>query len=115
MVTYLTLRLALFPDEDYEEVAARVTGLLDGFGCRDASWSMPTASAITRARKRLGRGVFPELFERTCGPVAGDTAGGADRAGRRPWLVPAGLAPTGLVGLGRSPVSYNAGAGSIVR
>ena len=33
---------------------------------------MPTASAITQARKRLGRDVFPELFERTCGPVAGD-------------------------------------------
>ena len=32
---------------------------------------MPTASAITQARKRLGRNVFPELFERTCGPVAG--------------------------------------------
>ena len=35
---------------------------------------MPTASAITQARKRLGRQVFPELFERTCGPVAGDAS-----------------------------------------
>ena len=35
---------------------------------------MPTASAITQARKRLGRDVFPELFERTCGPVAGDAS-----------------------------------------
>jgi hypothetical protein len=32
---------------------------------------VPTTSAITQARKRLGRQVFPELFERTCGPVAG--------------------------------------------
>lgn len=73
VITYLTLGLALFPDEDYEEVAARVTGSLDRFGCWDAAWSVPTASAITQARKRLGRQVLPELFERTCGPVAGDT------------------------------------------
>ena len=33
--------------------------------------SVPTASAVTQARKRLGLDVFPELFERTCGPVAG--------------------------------------------
>ena len=72
VITYLTLGLCLFPDDDYEEVAARVTGSLDRFGCWDASWSVPTASAITQARKRLGRDVFPELFERTCGPVAGD-------------------------------------------
>ena len=70
---YLTLGLALFPDDDYEEVAARVTGSLDRFGCWDAGWSVPTASAITQARKRQGRDVFAELFERTCGPVAGDT------------------------------------------
>src|SRR6266536_2405879 len=73
VITYLTLGLCLFPDDDYEEVAARVTGSLDRFGCWDAGWTVPTASAITQARKRLGRGVFPELFERTCGPVAGDT------------------------------------------
>jgi len=72
VTTYLTLGLCLFPDDDYEEVATRVTGSLDRFGCWDASWSVPTASAVTQARKRLGREVFPELFERTCGPVAGE-------------------------------------------
>ncbi|HMR47688.1 MAG TPA: IS4 family transposase [Arachnia sp.] len=71
VTAYLTLALCLFPDDDYEEVAARVTGTLDRFGVWDASWTAPTASAITQARKRLGREVFPELFERTCGPVAG--------------------------------------------
>ena len=30
-------------------------------------------SAVTQARKRLGRKVFAELFERTCGPVAGES------------------------------------------
>jgi hypothetical protein len=71
VITYLTLALGLFPDDDYTEVATRVTGSLDRWGCWDAGWSVPTASAITQARKRLGREVFPELFERTCGPVAG--------------------------------------------
>jgi hypothetical protein len=71
VITYLTLALSLFPDDDYTEVATRVTGSLDRWGCWDDGWSVPTASAITQARKRLGREVFPELFERTCGPVAG--------------------------------------------
>lgn len=73
VTAYVTLGLSLFPDDDYEEVATKVTGSLDRFGSWDAGWSVPTASAITQARKRLGRGVFPELFERTCGSVAGDT------------------------------------------
>jgi hypothetical protein len=73
VTAYLTLGLCLFPDDDYEEVATKVTGSLDRFGCWDAAWTVPTASAITQARKRLGREMFPELFERTCGPVAGDT------------------------------------------
>ena len=69
---YMTLALALFADEDYEEVATRVTGSLDRFGCWNAAWTVPTSSAVSQARKRLGRKVFPELFERCCGPVAGD-------------------------------------------
>ena len=77
VITYLTLALSLFAEDDYEEVATKVTGSLDRFGCWDAAWSVPTASAITQARKRLGREVFPELFERTCGPVAGDACPGA--------------------------------------
>ncbi|MGH3586827.1 MAG: IS4 family transposase [Pseudonocardiaceae bacterium] len=72
VITYLTLGLCLFPEDDYAEVATRVTGSLDRWGCWDAAWTVPTASAITQARKRLGRNLFPELFERTCGPVAGD-------------------------------------------
>jgi hypothetical protein len=74
VITYLTLALCLFPDDDYEEVATKVTGSLDRWGCWNAAWTVPTASAITQARKRLGRQVFPELFERTCGPVAGEAS-----------------------------------------
>src|SRR5512143_186357 len=72
VTAYLTLALSVFPDDDYTEVATRVTGSLDRFGCWDAGWSVPTSSAITQARKRLGRKVFAEIFERCCGPVAGE-------------------------------------------
>src|SRR6266508_2255252 len=71
VTAYLTLGLVLFPDDDYTEVAAKVTGSLDRFGCWNAGWSVPTSSAITQARKRLGRKLFAELFANTCGPVAG--------------------------------------------
>lgn len=79
VVFYLTLALCLFPDDDYEEVAEKVTGALDKFGCWDAGWSPPTGSAITQARKRLGREVFGEVFKATCGPVAGETGPLAQR------------------------------------
>jgi len=78
VTTYLTLALALFPDDDYEEVATKVTGSLDRFGCWDAAWAVPTSSGITQARKRLGRKLFAEVFERCCGPVAGDVGSTAE-------------------------------------
>lgn len=90
VVVYLTLGLCLFAQDDYEEVATKVTGSLDRWGCWNAGWSVPTASAITQARKRLGRAVFAEIFERTCGPVAGDASPTAGLlalgAARGAWL-----------------------------
>jgi hypothetical protein len=75
-VAYLTMAMSLFPDDDYEEVAARVTGSLSAWGCWDAAWSVPTASGITQARKRLGRDVMPEIFEGVAEAVAtSDTRG----------------------------------------
>jgi hypothetical protein len=90
VVAYLTMALCLFPEDDYTEVATKVTGSLDRFGCWGADWSVPTPSAITQARKRLGRTVFPEIFERTCGPVAGEASPVAGVVatglGRGSWL-----------------------------
>ena len=36
MVAYLTMAMSLFPDDDYEEVAAKVTGSLSDWGCWNA-------------------------------------------------------------------------------
>lgn len=76
VVAYLTMAMCLFPDDDYEEVATKVTGSLSRFGCWDASWAVPTASGITQARKRLGPKVMAEVFEGVAEPVAtSDTRG----------------------------------------
>lgn len=71
VIAYLVLGLALFPEDDYTEVATKVTGSLDKFGCWAPDWSVPTSSAITQARKRLGPNFFEELFHQVAGPVAG--------------------------------------------
>jgi Insertion element 4 transposase N-terminal len=77
VVAYLTMALCLFPDDDYEEVAAKVTGALSRFGCWDASWSVPTSSGISQARKRLGAPVMADVFEGVAQAVAtGDTRQG---------------------------------------
>lgn len=77
VTAYLTMGLCLFADDDYEEVATKVTGSLDRWGCWDASWSVPTASAITQARKRLGAKVLAEVFEAVAEPVGGMFTRGA--------------------------------------
>lgn len=70
VVAYLTMALCLFPADDYEEVAAKVTGALSRFGCWDASWEVPTSSGITQARKRLGPAVMADVFEGVAQAVA---------------------------------------------
>jgi hypothetical protein len=62
--------LCLFARDPYEEVATRVTGSLAERDCWNASWPVPTASAISQARKRLGRDIIKALFYRTAEPVA---------------------------------------------
>ena len=77
VTAYLTMALCLFGDDDYEEVTTKVTGSLDRWGCWDAAWSVPTSSAITQARKRLGRKVFAEVFDAVAEPVGGMFTRGA--------------------------------------
>jgi hypothetical protein len=65
-VVYLVMALALFADDDYEEVAARLTETLIAWGCWDDSWSLPTSGGITQARQRLG--AHEEALRRGGGP-----------------------------------------------
>jgi hypothetical protein len=83
VVAYLTMGLCLFADDPYEEVATKVTGSLAEWGCWNAAWPVPTSSAITQARKRLGREVVKDLFYRVAEPVAESATRGARLRGWR--------------------------------
>ena len=77
VMVYFAMALALFAEEDYEEVAARLTETLASWGCWDQSWVTPTSGGITQARKRLGPEPLELLFDRVAGPVAGVLTRGA--------------------------------------
>jgi Insertion element 4 transposase N-terminal/Family of unknown function (DUF6119) len=71
------MALALFADEDYEEVAARLTETLREWGCWDDAWEVPTSGGITQARQRLGAEPLRELFAQVAVPVAEEETLGA--------------------------------------
>jgi Insertion element 4 transposase N-terminal/Transposase DDE domain len=77
VVVYLVMALALLADDDYEEVAARLTETLAAWGCWDDSWSVPTSGGITQARQRLGYEPMKELFTEVAVPVAEQLTAGA--------------------------------------
>src|SRR5712691_3165577 len=77
VMTYFAMALALFADDDYEEVAVRLTETLRDWGCWDDSWSMPTSGGITQARQRLGSEPVKELFSQVAVPVAEEETAGA--------------------------------------
>src|SRR5229473_166215 len=64
-------------DDDYEEVAVRLTETLRDWGCWDDSWSVPTSGGITQARQRLGSEPVRELFSQVAVPVADEETAGA--------------------------------------
>jgi hypothetical protein len=75
VMVYFVMALALFADDDYAEVAARLAGTLRGWQCWDQEWD-PTPGAITQARQRLGPEPVAEVFRQVAVPVAGlDTIG----------------------------------------
>jgi hypothetical protein len=77
VMVYLIMAMALFAEDDYEEVAARLTETLTAWGCWDDSWSVPTSGGITQARQRLGYEPMKHLFAEVAAPVAGELTAGA--------------------------------------
>lgn len=77
MMVYYAMALALFADDDYEEVAARLGETLASWGCWDRGWTVPTSGGITQARARLGFEPVKELFDRVAVPVADELTRGA--------------------------------------
>jgi hypothetical protein len=84
VVAYLVMALALFADEDYEEVAARLAGTFADWDGWEESWgSIPTSGGITQARQRLGPEPMAELFTQVARPVADMVTAGAFLGRRR--------------------------------
>jgi Insertion element 4 transposase N-terminal/Transposase DDE domain len=77
VMVYFAMALALFADDDYEEVAVRLTETLRGWGCWDDGWEVPTSGGITQARQRLGYEPLAELFSQVAVPVAEELTRGA--------------------------------------
>jgi len=77
VMVYFVLAMALFADDDYEEVAVRLSETLTAWGCWDDSWSVPTSGGITQARQRLGHEPVKGLFSRVAVPVADELTAGA--------------------------------------
>src|SRR6266516_1908535 len=75
--------MCLFYDDDYEEVMRKLVGSLQSMDSWSDSWHVPSMSAITQARHRLGVEPMRELFERVAVPVAGPGTQAAWLRGRR--------------------------------
>jgi hypothetical protein len=82
MIRYV-IAMGLFFDESYDEVMRRLVGGLRRLGSWVDDWQVPTASAITQARTRLGVEPVKTLFERAAVPLAGPGTKGAWLARRR--------------------------------
>ncbi|MBF8190131.1 transposase domain-containing protein [Nonomuraea sp. K274] len=61
----------------------QMTGTLQRLGSWERDWRVPSTSAITQARQRLGSAPLHELFYRAAVPVAGLGTKGAWLRGRR--------------------------------
>src|SRR5260370_16750915 len=70
VMVYFVMALALFADDDYEEVAARLTETLTGWGCWANSWGAPTSGGITQALPRPAPRPLQTLFSNAAAPVS---------------------------------------------
>lgn len=76
VVVYYVIALGLFFGEAYGEVIRRLVWGLRFTRAWSEEWKIPTASAISQARARLGEEPLKELFHRAAVPIAS----GASRA-----------------------------------
>jgi hypothetical protein len=77
VMLYFAMALALYADDDYEEVMVRLSETLASWGCWDRDWTEPTSGGITQARVRLGSGPVAQVFETVAVPVADELTQGA--------------------------------------
>jgi hypothetical protein len=77
VTVYFVLALCLFCEEAYEEVMRKLVNGLNFLGNWSDNWRVPTSSAMTQARDRLGEEPLAELFDRVAVPMARPATVGA--------------------------------------
>ena len=77
VVVYYVLALNLFFDQAYEEVMRQLVNGLRFLGNWRQDWTVPSASALSQARTRLGEAPLKLLFERIAVPMARTVTRGA--------------------------------------
>ena len=77
VMVYFAMALALYGEDDYEDIIARLTETLRDWGSWDDAWEVPTRGGITQARQRLGYEPVKNLFAGVAVPVAGEDTRGA--------------------------------------
>jgi len=77
VMVYFAMALALFAEEDYEEVWVRLTEALADWGCWDPVQAEVTTGGITQARQRLGEAPVRETFAQVAEPAATEDTPGA--------------------------------------
>ena len=112
VVVYYVLALCLFCEDAYEEVMRKLVNGLRFLGNWSDDWRVPTSSAISQARQRLGEAPLAALFDRVAVPIARPGTRGGWFHGRRLMAVdgvvldvpdtPANLAEFGKSGRGKS-------------
>jgi len=70
VMVYFVMALALFAEEDYEEVWARLAEALADWGGFGDDQALVTTGGITQARQRLGEGPVKGTFGLVAAPVA---------------------------------------------
>lgn len=70
VVVYFVLALTLFFGEDYDEVMRKLVGGLRFLKNWELRWNIPTTSAMSQARTRLGEAPMKALYQRVAVPIA---------------------------------------------
>jgi hypothetical protein len=83
VMVYYVLALTLFFGDAYEEVMRKLVNGLRFARSWNMNWEVPTVSALSQARTRLGHEPMRELFLRAAVPIAEPHTRGAWYRGRR--------------------------------
>jgi hypothetical protein len=95
VVVYYVLALTLFYGDAYEEVLQKLVNGLRFLRSWRSDWTVPSTSAISRARDRLGPLPLRELFVRVAQPIACRRSGNSLPGRSRNSLVARGGVSTG--------------------